>query len=91
MTKAVCFNCGEFKYGAFVECDSCNKEPNTSDEFALSLAFTDWYTSSERLEEVRRSLQSGYKVVLDEDFMNRMLEDTKDTRLKIAQQKEGLN
>ena len=42
MTTAVCFRCGELKFGAFCPCQ-CGAMPQTEDELAISLAMTDHY------------------------------------------------
>ena len=43
MTQAVCFKCGEIKFGAFVLCPHCNARPSADEELVLSLAMTDHY------------------------------------------------
>ena len=37
MTKAICFKCGEEKFGALTACKSCGAIPKGDQELALSL------------------------------------------------------
>ena len=52
MTIAVCFKCGEFKFGAFNPCEKCGEFPKTEDELAISLAMTDHYFDKHSLEQM---------------------------------------
>jgi hypothetical protein len=48
MTMALCLKCGDFKFGALVECAHC-KGAATGDA-ELDIAFSDWHCSPETLE-----------------------------------------
>ena len=43
MTKAVCFRCGDIKFGAFNPCGACGETPRNDEDLILSLAMTDHY------------------------------------------------
>lgn len=59
MTQAVCFKCGEIKWGAFNSCAQCQSRPQTDDELMHSLAFTDHYFREDALREISRGIKSG--------------------------------
>jgi hypothetical protein len=59
MTHAVCFRCGEMKWGAFNHCEECRAMPNADDELMMSLAFTDHYFELERLQQIGSEIKSG--------------------------------
>ena len=67
MTMAVCFNCGEIKFGAFVDCDKCNAKPTTDDDRAVSLMLTDRFFQMDTLHEIGKSIKNGEKFVLAEE------------------------
>ena len=52
MTMAVCFNCGEIKFGAFVDCKKCNTKPQNHDDRAVSLFLTDHFFKMDTLNEL---------------------------------------
>ncbi|NLX25608.1 MAG: hypothetical protein GXY61_06565 [Lentisphaerae bacterium] len=51
MILAICYNCGEKKFGAFCRCPKCNVEPESEYDKATSLAITDHYLSVQLLEK----------------------------------------
>jgi len=59
MTHAVCFKCGETKWGAFNDCEQCHAIPKTDDELMLSLAFTDHYFERDKLQQIGREIKAG--------------------------------
>jgi hypothetical protein len=65
MTRAICYACGDFKFGAFVECKSCGERPNSDDDFVLSLAMTDHYFDLSTLTEMGEAVKSGDPPKLD--------------------------
>jgi hypothetical protein len=52
MTQAVCFKCGEIKWGAFGNCNSCGARPESDDDLMTSLAFTDHYFDQSKLQQI---------------------------------------
>ena len=84
MTEAVCFNCGEMKFGAFVDCPTCGVKPETDDDLAVSLALTDHYLDMATLEQLGLSIKSGKPPCLDDDIKEEFLRNIaefKKTRL----------
>lgn len=67
MTIAVCFNCGEFKHGAFKPCPVCGALPSNKDELSLSMALTDHYFDNNGLEEMRKNIQKGISINLPDE------------------------
>jgi TPR repeat protein len=59
MTQAVCFKCGEVKWGAFNRCGECQTIPRTDDELMLSLAFTDHHFEQDKLQQIGSEIKSG--------------------------------
>ena len=49
MTMALCFNCGEMKFGAFFPCEEC--QTNSSGKIHLGLTFSDHIFSISTLEQ----------------------------------------
>lgn len=66
MTIAVCFNCGEIKWGAFNACQKCRARPTTDDELTTSLLFTDHYYDQETLARVSEDIRNGVKFNIDD-------------------------
>lgn len=65
MTVAVCFKCGEFKFGAFSPCQSCGVVPATEDDLAYSLAMTDHYFKEPTLKQMGDAIRNGTPPNLD--------------------------
>jgi hypothetical protein len=59
MTIAVCFKCGEFKHGAFNECDNCGTKPLSDTEIATSVALSDHHYNRLYLEAFSDSIKRG--------------------------------
>src|SRR6516225_5328548 len=59
MTHAVCFKCGEIKWGAFNGCRQCQAMPRADDELMLSLAFTDHHFEPDKLQQISQSIKDG--------------------------------
>lgn len=52
MTMAVCFRCGSMKLGAWTQCPQCQAEPETDEEFEISLVMTDHHFPIEMLHQI---------------------------------------
>ncbi len=66
MTQAVCFKCGEIKWGALNPCRKCGARPTSDDDLMLSLAFNDHHFGAEQLTEIGRQIESGLSPGLSE-------------------------
>ena len=75
MTQAVCFNCGEIKFGAFVECTSCGVRPRTHNDFVLSLAMTDHHFKMDTMLQMSQSIKDGRPPHLDETTRTNLLSE----------------
>jgi hypothetical protein len=80
MTDAVCFYCGDMKFGAFTDCPTCGVKPETDDDLALSLALTDHYLSKANLEQFSQSIQAGKPACLDDDVREKFLHNLAEFR-----------
>ena len=56
MTQALCFHCGNTKFGALLPCMKCGGGP--SDNIELDIAFTDHNMSDSSIEAFGRIIQS---------------------------------
>ena len=80
MTMAVCFKCGELKFGAFTPCQSCGIEPSTDDDLALSLEMTDHYHPVAELEDMGQHIKEGYLPELPDDTRRELLKTLRELR-----------
>ena len=51
MTKAVCMNCGQLKFGAYTKCSSCGFTPATLLDLTMSEAYSDHYVAENQLRD----------------------------------------
>jgi len=47
MTMALCFNCGNIKFGALTSCDECGYDPNNELLRDVSIRFSDWFLNDD--------------------------------------------
>jgi hypothetical protein len=74
MTTAVCFNCGEIKFGAFTSCDQCMVTPVYEDDLAISLAMTDHYFDIPTLEQMASDIRSGKRLTLEPETYESLIQ-----------------
>lgn len=84
MTKAVCFNCGSMKFGAFVECKECHLRPISDDDLAMSLAMTDHYFDENTMKVMAADIKRGEKLKLDDASKANILKSFEDSRAMIT-------
>ena len=75
MTVAVCYKCGEFKFGAFLPCKKCGTYPENEEDRALSLVITDHYFDQEKLEIISSELKSGKPAPIDPQEIKKLTEE----------------
>ena len=75
MTQAVCFKCGEIKFGAFVACSHCGGTPVSDEDLVLSLAMTDHYFTLDVMRQMGQSIKQGTPPNLDEATRKNLLEN----------------
>lgn len=73
MTKALCWQCGEIKFGAFNPCPACNAEPGNEDEIMVSLLLTDHHLSDDELVCFQARIRGGARIEIDEETRNALL------------------
>lgn len=74
MTVAVCFKCGEIKFGAWVPCKNCGAEPRTEDDYAVSVVMSDHYQLPENLKQLRDDIAQGKRPVLPPELRRRVIQ-----------------
>ena len=73
MTKAICWECGEFKFGAFLPCSACNSEPTNDYEIMVSLLLTDNDHSEDELLSLQERIRRGANVEITEEMRTALL------------------
>jgi hypothetical protein len=74
MTMAVCYSCGEAKFGAFVACKKCNTKPKNNDDIALSLFLSDHFFEKDNLRQMGESIKNGGRFALPEEVKELVFE-----------------
>jgi hypothetical protein len=74
MTTAVCFNCGEIKFGAFTPCEKCEATPVNEDDLAISLAMTDHYFDMPTLEQMASDIRIGERLTLEPETYEALIQ-----------------
>lgn len=82
MTVAVCYKCGEFKFGAFTPCEHCGALPATEDDLALSLMMTDHYFDRKTLDAMSTEVKNGKPL--------RLAPETRETLVRQIREFPGL-
>lgn len=59
MTIAICFNCGDFKFGAWTPCTKCGALPKIEDDYVISFAMTDHFFDRTTLAQMQNSIRKG--------------------------------
>ena len=75
MTVAVCYKCGEFKFGAFLPCKKCGTRPESEEDRAVSLVITDHYFPQEKLEAISTDLKNGKLDIINPDQLKILVEE----------------
>jgi len=80
MTTAICYHCGEFKYGAFCECEECGHFPQTDDDLVRSLVMTDHYFDTNTLKSMGRMVGEGNPPCVDPQIQKELIQLIKDNQ-----------
>ena len=80
MTQAVCFKCGEIKFGAFVLCPHCNARPSADEELVLSLAMTDHYFDLATMKQMGAAVKDGKPPHLDEKYCQDLMKQLRESK-----------
>ncbi|MBA6348812.1 hypothetical protein [Colwellia sp. BRX8-9] len=75
MTQAVCFKCGEIKFGAFMLCSHCSATPSADEDLVLSLSMTDHYLDLATLKRIGGDIKIGKFPHLDEESRQYLLKE----------------
>jgi hypothetical protein len=67
MTAAICFKCGEMKFGAWCPCPKCGALPESDDDLALSFAMSDHHFDTDALRQLGRCVAEGKPPALSAD------------------------
>ena len=71
MTKAVCFECGEFKFGALNPCPRCNAEPIYENDIVKSILLSDHNYDESKLIETSSQIRSGLIIEIPPETLER--------------------
>ena len=77
MTKAVCFNCGEIKYGTFTSCKECHIRPASEAEMVRSLGLSDHYLTLEQIDQVAKLIKNGEPIQFQEEQLELLTQEVK--------------
>ena len=77
MTKAVCFNCGELKHGAFTSCKACHIRPAGEAEMVRSLGLSDHYLTQEQIDQVAKLIKNGEPIQFQEEQLELLTQEVK--------------
>ena len=83
MTVAVCWKCGEMKWGAFNACPKCHASPSSEDELAISLAMSDHYHDKSTLERMGQHVAEGKPMMLDPETRGALIRKIRDFALEM--------
>lgn len=78
MTIAICYKCGEFKFGAFSPCPKCSALPKSEEDHALSLMLTDHYLDQPTLETMGTEIKRGNRPRLDMEAHEELIKVLRD-------------
>ena len=84
MTQAVCFKCGDIKWGAFSNCENCGARPKSDDDLMLSLAFTDHYFELAKLQQFGRDVAAGRSLQLDPSTKEKLLPAVREAKVMLG-------
>ena len=88
MTKAICFKCGEEKFGALTACKSCGAIPKGDQELALSLVLCEHLSTNSQLLSYAHEIKNHLKLSAPAILLAQASEALKDPQL-IAMLGEG--
>ena len=81
MTKAICFKCGEEKFGALTACKSCGAIPKGDQELALSLVLCEHLSTNSQLLSYAHEIKNHLKLSAPANLLAQAREALKDTQL----------
>jgi len=67
MTEAICWKCGESKFGGFAKCPNCKAVPSGEDDLMFSLFLTDHFLGKEVMMEYQQRIRNGANLILDDE------------------------
>ena len=62
MTKAVCMNCGQLKFGAYLPCKQCGFRPATLFDLTMSEMYSDHYVDVDGLRKLSADVANNQRV-----------------------------
>lgn len=72
MTQAVCFKCGESKFGAFTLCQQCQTRPLSEADLIASLCLTDHYLPLDNLQLIGEQIKSGQPIQFESEHLEKI-------------------
>lgn len=80
MTQAICFNCGEIKFGSFTECGKCGFTPVSDDDEVVSFLLTDHFYNIDELKTLSNRIKNGAEIEVSEEKKQQVISDIKEVR-----------
>jgi len=80
MTQAICFNCGEIKFGSFTECEKCGCTPVSDDDEVVSFLLTDHFYNIDELKTLSNRIKNGAEIEVSEEKKQQVISDIKEVR-----------
>jgi hypothetical protein len=81
MTKAICFKCGEEKFGALTACKSCGAIPKGDQELALSLVLCEHLSTNSQLLSYAHEIKNHLKLSAPANLLAQASEALRDPQL----------
>jgi hypothetical protein len=81
MTKAICFKCGEEKFGALTACKSCRAIPKGDQALALSLVLCEHLSTNSQLLSYAHEIKNHLKLSAPANLLAQASEALKDPQL----------
>lgn len=81
MTKAICFNCGAEKFGAFTQCSACKAAPSNQEQLETSMALCEHMHSSQQLVVFAEDIRQHRRLVFGPGVLDQAREALKDPQL----------
>lgn len=81
MTKAICFKCGEEKFGALTACKSCGAIPKGDQELVLSLVLCEHLSTNSQLLSYAHEIKNQLKLSAPTNLLAQASEALKDPQL----------
>jgi hypothetical protein len=81
MTKAICFNCGQEKFGALNACKLCSSIPKEKLDLAMSLVLSEHLSSISQLLIYENEIKKKLRLSVPDNLITQAMDALKDSQL----------